>query len=552
MDQIKIFALGGLDEDGKNLTVIEINDEIIVVNCGIKYPENEQLGIEVIIPDFTYLEQNKDRIKGIIITHGHDDVMGALPYLLKKVNAPVFATPFTAVLIEEMLASHGVKNAKLTRIKRYGQFKIGGIKVRTFGMTHSIPDSIGVAVETSRGYIVHPSEFVIDFDMKIPSFDCDITEIADIGKRGVLLMTAESVGIDREGFTSPRHRISSNIETYFENSEHRIIATMYEQNIYRLIEMVELANKYNRKVFFANPRQRAYLKKLQELNYYRVQAGLEVGVNDFNNDMENVLVIISSTGPNTFRTMNKIAMGEDSRLELRESDTVIIASPVVPGTEKDAGTMENELYKENVSVKTLDKRSILSMHASREDLKMVFSLLKPKYYLPLKGEYRQLVENANLALASGLNAAQIIVLDNGQIATFEDGRLKTTADLINLEDVNIDGNAHLDTQGLVLRDRQILSTDGVIIIGIVINHKTKEVIGGPDVQTRGVIYLKDAEHIVKEVGLIIESTIKEAVKENKYENMSARMDAKDRISKFVLKETGKRPMVLPVIIEINV
>lgn len=552
MDQFKIVALGGLDEDGKNMTVFEVNEEIVLVNCGLKYPENEQLGIEIVIPDFTYLVKNKQKVKGIFITHGHDDVMGALPYLIKQVNVPIYATPFTAVLIEDMMKKQHIKDYVIHRIKRFGEVKAGSLSVRTFGMTHSIPDAIGVAINTPNGYVVHPGEFVIDFDMKIPSFSCDITEFAEIGKKGVFLMTAESVGCERAGFTSPRHRITNHIEPIFENSDSRIFVTMYEQNIYRLIEVIELANKYNRKIYFFNKSQRENMRQLEALKYYHMPAGLEISDSQFTNDLENVVVVVAASGPNVFRQMNRIAMGEESTIELRPEDQVIVASPVVPGTEKDAGTMENELYKDNVSVLTLDRKEVLSMHASREDLKMISSLFKPKYYVPIKGEYRQMVENANLALEGGMSAANIVVLDNGQIATFENGRLKTTADLITLEDVNIDGNAHLDTQGLVLRDRQTLSTDGVIIIGIVINHKTKEVIGGPDVQSRGVIYLKDADHIVKEIGKIIESTIHDAVKANTYENMSARMDAKDRVSKFVLKETGKRPMVLPVIIEINI
>lgn len=552
MDQIKIMALGGLDEDGKNLTVFEVNQEIVLVNCGLKYPENEQLGIEIVIPDFGYLIQNKERVKGVVITHAHDDVMGALPYLLKQVKVPVYATPFTAVLVEQMLKREKIKDYEIHRIKRFGSFKVGNNTVRTFGMTHSIPDAIGVAIESSHGYIVHPSEFVIDFDMKIPSFSCDITEFAEIGKKGVFLMTAESVGSDRKGFTSPRHRITEEIEPIFESTDDRIFVTMYEQNIYRLIEVVELANKFKRKVYFYNKKQRESMRQLEELRYYNMPAGLEISDNQFSNEMENIVIVVSDTGPSTFRKMNRITMGEDERIELRVSDQVIVASPVVPGTEKDAGMMENELYKENVTVKTLDRKQVLSMHASREDLKMIMSLLKPRYYVPIKGEYRQLVENANLALDNGISAANIIVLDNGQIATFENGRLKSTADLVALEDVNIDGNAHLDSQGLILRDRQTLSTDGVIIIGIVINHKTKEIIGGPDVQSRGVIYLKDADHIVKEISSILEHSIQDAVKSNSYENMGVRMDAKDRISKFVLKETGKRPMILPVIIEINV
>ncbi len=251
-----------------------------------------------------------------------------------------------------MLKREKIKDYEIHRIKRFGSFKVGNNTVRTFGMTHSIPDAIGVAIESSHGYIVHPSEFVIDFDMKIPSFSCDITEFAEIGKKGVFLMTAESVGSDRKGFTSPRHRITEEIEPIFESTDDRIFVTMYEQNIYRLIEVVELANKFKRKVYFYNKKQREIMRQLEELRYYNMPAGLEISDNQFSNEMENIVIVVSDTGPSTFRKMNRITMGEDERIELRVSDQVIVASPVVPGTEKDAGMMENELYKENVTVKT--------------------------------------------------------------------------------------------------------------------------------------------------------------------------------------------------------
>lgn len=552
MEKIKFMALGGLDEDGRNMSVIEINDEIYIVDVGIKYPKVDQLGVEIVIPDMSYLKKNKKKIKAVFITHGHDDVMGALPYLLKEVNPPIYATPLIALMIEDILKENNIKNTSIFKIKRNGAFKIGSRKFVAFGLTHSIPDTFGIAIDTTQGYIVHSSEFIIDFNTREESFMSDVADISEIGKKGVFLLTAESVSAHREGFTAPHHRISSRIESSFEDTNGRILVTLYEQNIYRLLEVIEMAQKYKRKIFFYGEKQRHLLKHLEDLGYFRLPKGIEVKRAQFKNDMKDIVVIVSDVGPNVFRKMSKIAMGEDSLIEISAEDTVIVASPQVPGTESLASEMMNELYKDGVHLQTLSYKTVYSMHASKEDLKMMIALLKPKYYLPVKGEFQNLTANSQVAIDMGISPSNIVILDNGQIAEFVDGRLKSTKEILKLEEVLIDGKDHLDTSGLVLRDRQTLSTDGALIVGMVINNKTKEVLGGPDIQSRGVIYLKDADNIMKEVGLILEKTITKLVAENKYDNISARNEARDLISRYIYKQTGKRPMILPVIIEIRV
>ncbi len=552
MEKIRILRLGGNDEDGKNISVIEINDEMYVIDAGVRYPRsNEVLGVEIIIPDFKYIIKNKKKLKAIFITHGHDDVMGALPYLLKEVKAPVYTTAFTSLMIKDSLQAAGVKNADIREIKRNDKFKIGKRNFVTFGLTHSIPDVFGLGIHTKEGYIIHGSEFVIDFDISMDSFAMDVSNLAEIGKEGVLMLMMESINAGKEGFTSPNHRITDKVRKTFENTDGRIFTTLYEQNIYRLLEVVELAIKFKRKIYFYDQEPRRLLAYLEGLNYFKMPRNLEIKEAQFNNDIDDVVVIVSKTGPDVFKTMHSIALGEEAKISLRPTDTVIIGSPVVPGTEVVAGAMENELFKEDVQINSLNAKEVFSMHASKEDIKMLYYLFKPKYYMPVKGEYKDLVANANIALDMGHLAKDIIVLDNGQIATIDKGKLIESYDNLQLEEVLIDGKEHLDTTGLVLRDRKILATDGAIIVGLVINHKTKEIIGGPDVQSRGVIYLKEADNIVGEVGKILENTVKTFVKEKKYDNVSARNEARDLISKYVFKTTGKRPMVLPVIIEVN-
>ena len=550
MDQVRIFALGGLDENGKNMYVVEVNEAIFIIEAGLKYPESDQLGVEFIIPDFSYLIQNKDRIKGIFITHAHDDVVAALPYLLKQINVPVYTGNLTANIIHDMLKKEGIKNVKIHRMKRASKQTIGGVKVRTFPMTHAFPDNFGLAIATDQGYIVYTGEFIIDYDMLQQEYLCDLNELSDIGKRGVLCLLSESQSADRIGHTAPKHRITNLIEPIFEASHSRILISSYSQSLFRIIEIIELAKKYNRKIFFHDKGMRELLHQLELVKYTMFKR---------DGSKERTLKTIWRSCSSDYGKWKEsvpynvhIANHEDKFVSFRKTDTIIVASPIVSGTELDANSMENEIYKEGGRIFTLDSKTVLSMHPSSEDLKMMLYLFQPKYYIPVKGEYRHLFVNANLASKMGYSPDRILILENGQVAQFEEKILKSVAEHLELEDTLIDGKENWDVTGVVLKDREVLSTDGVMIIGVGVSHKTKEVINGPDVQTRGLIYLKDADYIIKEVGNIMEKCIETAVKEKRYDNLTVRGEAREKISKYLSKETGKRPMVLPVILEINI
>ena len=551
MDQIRICALGGLDENGKNMLMVEVNSEIILIEAGIKFPESDQLGIEFIIPDFTYLIENKEKIKGVFVTHGHDDVSRALPYLLKHVNVPVYTGALSANVLRDLLKKEGVTDFKINKVKRTDHIKVGNIKVRTFAMTHAYPDNFGIAIATNQGYIVYTGEFIVDYDMRAPEYSFDINELSEIGKAGVLCLLNESVGAEKEGHTAPFHRISSTLEPLFESSEHRILISCYSQSLFRMREILDLVIRFKKKVYFHGEEAKYFLKHLAELNYYKFPNELIVNDRNFDDSNDDIIILITGREKNLFRKLQKIAMHEDERVHFRATDTIVIASPVVSGTEEEANNMENEIYKEGGQIYSLNSKKIYSMHPSSEDLKMMLYLFKPRYYLPVKGEYRHLIKNANLAFNMGYRPDQIVILDNGQFATFENKILKSVADRIELEDTMIDGKENWDVTGVVLKDREILSNEGVMVIGVSVDFKTKKIIGGVDVQTRGLIYLKDAEYILKEVMKITEDTINENVANKTYENIETRVDVKEKVTRYLLKETGKRPMVLPVIIEIN-
>ncbi|MGN1343043.1 MAG: ribonuclease J, partial [Traorella sp.] len=485
MDQIRICALGGLDENGKNMLMVEVNSEIILIEAGIKFPESDQLGIEFIIPDFNYLIENKNRIKGVFVTHGHDDISRALPYLIKHINVPIYTGAMSANVLRDLLKSEEVKDFKINKVKRTDKLKVGNIHVRTFAMSHAYPDNFGIAIATDQGYVVYTGEFIIDYDMNTPEYDFDINELSEIGKEGVLCLMSESLGADKEGHTSPFHRISPILEPIIETSNHRILISCYSQSLFRMREILDLAIRFRKKVYFYGDEARYFLKHMEDLNYYHFPKELVVNDRNYDDADDDIIVLITGRGKNLFRKIQKIAMHEDEKVHFRTSDTIIIASAVVSGTEVEANAMENEIYKEGGQIYSLNSKKILSLHPSSEDLKMMLYLFKPRYYIPVKGEYRHLITNANLAFNMGYRADQIIILDNGQFATFENKFLKSVADHIELEDTMIDGKENWDVTGVVLKDREILSNEGVMVIGVSVDFKTKQIIGGVDVQTRG-------------------------------------------------------------------
>lgn len=551
MNQVRIMALGGLDENGKNMYVVEVGEALFIIEAGLKYPETGHLGVEYIIPDFSYLIENQHRIKGLFITHAHDDVVGALPHLLKQIDVDIYTGNLTADIIEGMLAEENIKYARIHRIERSSTLKISGVEIRTFAMTHSFPDNFGIAIMTPQGAIVYAGEFIVDYNMLEPSFACDLNELSEIGKKGVLALLCESSSVERSGHTAPMHRITSLITSRFEEAQGRILISCYSQSLFRMMEIVKLCQKLGKPVFLHEQKARDLIKHLIHKGYLNVDEKYLLDETQFNDDMEDVVVLISGNGKNLFRTLSRIALKEDSFVHFRKTDTIIVASPIVSGTEKDANKMENEIYKEDGHIYTLDSKKVLSMHPSSEDLKMMIYLFKPIYYVPVKGEYRHLFMNAKLASKTGMNDEDVLVLENGQTVLFENGKLKNNEQYVPVDEVLIDGKETWEVAGVVLKDREILSTDGVMIVGVGVDSRTKKIINGPDVQTRGFIYLKDAEHIIKEVSNITEDSIERAVSMRQYDNLTLRAEIRDRISRYLQKETGKRPMTLVVIMEFS-
>lgn len=560
-DLVKIIALGGQAEMGKNLYVININNKLFIVDAGFRFPESEKLGVDVIIPSFDYLKERESDIQGIFITHGHDDTMAALPYLLEEMDLVVYAPNLTADLIEEMIQKHNAnKRVKIKpnikRVARKSEIEVGGVTIRFFPLTHSIPGTVGIAFKTSEGYVVYAGEFIIDFGAP-EGFKTDIQSMMEISNEGVLALLCESSYASRPGYTSPHHKITDKINSIFEEASSRIIVASYAQNIFRTKEIVELTKRYNRKIVFYGRdkydntnslvRMGQQLKKAvidipKENVAFKTQIG-KPGIDD------QLVVLLTGQPTRIYHDISDIIDGGDDVLRIKENDTFIVVSPVVPGTEKIANKAQNELYKTDAKIHIFKNKDLSSMHASVEDIKVMLQLFKPKYYIPIRGEYQHFIANRAIALDMGMSDDHVIIMDNGEEITFRDGLLEPSRDFYEVEDVMIDGIGVGDVGMKVIDDRIQLSNDGVVIIGMTINHQ-REIIANTDVQTRGFVYLKDSEHIVKGIFKIAEDTLNENKDNLEIETTEIRQMIKDKVYKFITKQTGKKPVILPVIIEI--
>ena len=561
-DIVKILPLGGQAEMGKSMYCIEIKDKIFILDAGFRFPEINKLGIDIIIPSFDYLKENASRVVAIIITHGHDDVMGALPYLLEAVNAPIYAPALTADLIDQMLKRHKKHNNfkinyQLNRVKRNDSIEIEGVPVEFFPVTHSIPGSVGVALWTRDGYIVYCGEFIIDFGAP-EGFRCDIQKMMEIGKKGVLALLCESSYSKNSGYTSPKHKLTDKIDNIFEDSEGRIIISSYAQNIFRTKEIVELTKKYNRKIVFYGRDKYDSTNSIVRIGQRLKKAVINIPkeIIAFSTDIgkkgidDDLVVLLSGTPQRIYHDINDIIDGGDEYLKLNENDTFIVASPVVPGTEKIANRAINELYKTDSNIHVLKNKELTSMHASQEDVKVIIQIFNPTYFIPIKGEYQHFISNMEVAMSMQVLQENIPIIDNGEILTFKNGVLEDYRDTIEVEDVMIDGIGVGDVGDKVIDDRIQLSNDGVVVIGVTIDSKKREIIANTDVQSRGFVYLEDSEHIIKGVIDIAEKCVAQMKGDYTLEAIEVRQEIKDKASKYIAKETGKRPVILPIIIEV--
>lgn len=561
-DTIKFIPMGGQAEMGKSMYCFEINEKIFIIDSGFRFPDSDKLGVDVIIPSFTYLEEKMNQVAAIIITHAHDDAMAALPYLLQTVNVPVYAPNLTADLIEQMIERYERHNRihlnlNLKRVKRNASLDIAGVPVEFFPVTHSIPGSVGVALWTSYGYIVYGGEFIIDFGAP-EGFRCDIQKMMEIGKKGVLALLVESSGSKHEGYTSPNHKLTNKIDRIFEDSNERIIISTYAQNVFRTKEIIELTKKYKRQIVFYGRDKydntnsilrigKKAKKPIIDVPSYLLGRKDYIGYSQYDS---NYVILLSGSPRRIYHDICDIIDGGDDLLKLRKGDTFIVASPVLPGTEKIANKAHNGLYKTDAHVHLLKNKDLFSMHASEEDIKVIIQIFKPKYYIPIKGEYQHFISNMNIAIDMGIDKDHVIIVDNGECISFKEGELEATRDIYEIEDIMIDGIGIGDVGEKVIDDRIQLANDGVVVVGLTVSRETKEIIAQTDCQTRGFVYLKDSEYLIKHIIEICENIVENWKHNLTLETAEIRAMMKDQSMKYIVKETGKKPVFISVIIEI--
>lgn len=559
LSKLKVFALGGLDENGKNLYVIDIDNDIFIVECGLKYPDKTSPGVDIVIPDIKYLIENKKRIKAIIISHGHDDQYGSLPFLLREIKAPIYATPTTISMIKiDYYKRFKTTVFDFVPVEPSSDIMIAGHKFSFFATTHSVSDSFGFALDTPYGNIVYTGDFITDFG-SLNKFTFDLPKASKIAEKNeTLLLLAESSGADKPGIASPHHKITPLIHSYIEDQTGRVFISLYTQNFYNCTEVIELAIKNNKKIALTNQRLIDALPELNKNGNFVIPKHNLISLEEIARVAStDVIVLVTGQGEELFDFMKSISHGEGKihGLTLNDTDTFIVASPSVPATENLATEAIDAIYKTGASIINLNRKTVSSMHAQEEDLKMVLSLFKPKYYMPVKGEYRQLMANAKIALSlnRGYSHLNTFIADNGMVLYFDDkGKAHLTPNqVIKAGDLLVDGLGVDDVKDAVLSERQKMSDDGVVILAVTISSKQRKIISSPDIQMRGFIFLRDSENIVKEVHNIFDKVLQELMNKLMMSCEDAEHLTIERLVRYLRKECGKDPLIVAKIIDID-
>lgn len=555
---IKVVALGGLDEMGKNCYVIEVNNDVFIIEAGLKYPNAQIPGVDTIIPDFDYIRGIANRVKAIIITHGHDDQYGALPYLLNICNAPIYATETTIAIIKTSLAKkfRRIDNANFVKIMPSSTITISGHIFELFQTTHSVAESFGFALKTDYGNIVYTSDFMSDYS-PLKGFQFDLPKVARLseGEKTFLLMT-ESEAADKAGIASPNHKITDQIKEIIEDASGKTFISIYSQNFYNIQEVINLARRFHRKICIANPEQIPFFDAMAKIGDIVIPESMRITPNEipFNNPND-VIVLVSGNGDSLFNYSKEICYGNITNLKVNTNDTWIIACPSVPGTEVAYTDASDTIYRTDCHVLALTRKKVSSMHAQQEDLKMMISLFRPKYYMPVKGEFRLLMDNAKLAidLGIGLNHFNTFVYDNGMALAF-DYNGNVVRKIINVKngDVMVDGTSVGDVKEAAITERTQMADGGIVLIGLTISSKKKKIVSSPDIQMRGFLYLKDSEPVINQVTNILLSQVNSCLDSGKRINcQEIEKKVSEKVSRFIFKSTSKEPSILCEILDVD-
>ncbi|HAL19392.1 MAG TPA: RNase J family beta-CASP ribonuclease [Ruminococcaceae bacterium] len=549
---LKIIPLGGLGEIGKNITLYEYDGDMMLVDCGMAFPDEEMPGIDIVIPDFTYVLENKDKIKGLVVTHGHEDHIGAIPYLLRNFNVPIYATRLTVGLIEGKLREHKLLNeAKLNVTNPGDTVRLGKFEIEFIHVNHSIPDAVGFAITCPAGTVVQTGDFKID-TTPIDDYVIDIGRFAELGKKGVLALMSDSTNAERPGFTPSERIVGDSFSNLFKKAEnHRILVATFSSNIHRIQQIIDEACRCGRKVAVSGRSMINVVSVAAELGYLNVPKDVLIDIETIkNNPPEELVIVTTGSQGEPLSALHRIAFSDHRQVEIIPGDMIIISATPIPGNEKLVSKVVNELMKRGANVVYERMYDVhVSGHACQEELKLMMSIVKPKYFIPLHGEQKHLMKHAMLARQMGIPEENILIADNGNVIEVSRAALKST-ETVQAGRVLVDGLGVGDVGSIVLRDRKHLADDGIIIIAVSIDGVTREVVSGPDVVSRGFVYVKESERLMHDIDELVCDILEGCYVDGIKDWSTIKTRIKDRTARFVSAKTRRSPMILPIIMEV--
>ncbi|MBS5937655.1 ribonuclease J [Clostridium sartagoforme] len=549
--KVRIIPLGGINEIGKNITAIEYKEDIIVIDCGLKFPDEDMFGIDLVIPDISYLLKNKEKIRGIFLTHGHEDHIGALPYVLRQLNVPVYGTKLTLGIVETKLKEHGLLGStELIRVKPRDVIKLNSVSVEFIKTNHSIADSVAIAIHTPLGVVLHTGDFKIDYT-PIDGEPMDFARFAEIGKKGVLAMMADSTNVEKPGYTLSERVVGESFARLFAKAKGRVIVATFASNVHRIQQIIDAASMHGRKVAVSGRSMENIVAVAAELGYLEFEKDILVGIdqiNKYNNDK--VVIITTGSQGEPMSALARMANSEHRKVNIVEGDTVIISATPIPGNEKLVSKVINRLFQKGAEViyKSLSEIHV-SGHACQEELKLMQCLVKPKFFIPVHGEYRHLKQHGELAISLGMPEGNVVIPENGGVIDVNRNSIRKNGTVTSGQ-VFVDGLGVGDVGNIVLRDRKHLSQDGILTVVVTLSKENNSIIAGPDIISRGFVYVRESERLMDEAKEIVKETLRECEENNITDWASLKSKVRDDLRSYLYEKTKRKPMILPIIMEI--
>lgn len=552
-DKLVVFALGGVGEIGKNMYVVQYGNDIVVIDAGLKFPEEDMLGVDIVIPDIGYLIDNRDKVRGILLTHGHEDHIGGLPYVLKQLDVPVYGTKLTLGLVEAKLKEAGMLgDTKRIQIHPDSEVQLGVFKASFFRTNHSIPDSVGICLDTPEGLVVHTGDFKFD-QTPVNGQYADLHRMAEIGRRGVTLLMSDSTNVERPGYTGSEKSVGAALEEIFRKAKQRVVVATFASNVHRIQQVIDAAEATRRKVTVIGRSMVNVVNIANELGYLRVPDGMLIEPEEINNYAADKIVVLSTGSQGEpMSALTRMARSTHRKVEILPGDTVIISATPIPGNEKYVGRTVDELYRLGAHVIWGPGSASgvhVSGHGSQEELKLMLNLMKPKFFMPIHGEYRMLKLHGELGESVGVDKNNIFVCDIGETVEIQNG-VARKGGKVPSGNILIDGLGVGDVGNIVLRDRKLLSQDGILVVVVTLSKQDGTILSGPDIISRGFVYVRESEGLLEEANRIVANTLAKLMSENVSEWASLKTNVKEVLGRFLYEQTKRRPMILPIIMEV--